>query len=128
MTGWAVSSLSISGLAATALSSSLSLPRARSLQIPVSFTEFHNGELVDEPDAALAKAFFTAWAAANPTLVPLATGICVGHEIPLFLGGRDEVENLAPVDLWAYWAISGQLLRQTLGRDQGTTISSVTIA
>ena len=61
------------------------------------------------------------------TLLPLAPDVCVGYEIPLFLGGRDEVDNLAPVDLWAYWSISGQLLMQTLGRDPGTPISAVTI-
>ena len=56
------------------------------LEIPLSFADFHNFELVDEPDAALAKSFFAEWAAANPTLLPLAPDVCVGYEIPLFLG------------------------------------------
>ncbi len=97
------------------------------LEIPLSFADFHNFELVDEQDAALAKSFFADWAAANPTLLPLAPDVCVGYDIPLFLGGRDVVENLAPVDLWAYWSISGQLRTQTLELDPGAPISSVII-
>ena len=97
------------------------------LEIPLSFADFHNLELVDEPEAALAQSFFGEWVAANPTLLPLAPDVCVGYEIPLFLGGGDEVENLAPVDLWVYWSISGQLLLQRPGLEPGTTISSVTI-
>jgi hypothetical protein len=62
------------------------------LEIPSSFADFHNLELVEEPDAALAKSFFAEWADANPALLPLAHDVCVGYEVPLFLGGRDEID------------------------------------
>ena len=97
------------------------------LQIPAGFADFHNFTLVEEPDAALAKSFFGQWAAGNPSLLPLRPDTCVGYDIPLFLGGRDEVDNLAVVDIWVYWSISGQLRVQTLGLDPGTRISSATI-
>ena len=97
------------------------------LEIPVSFTDFHNIELVEQSDAALAKSLFAEWAAANPTLLPIAPGICVGYEIPLFLGGRDDVANLAPVDIWVYWSIAGQLRVQALGVSPGTQVNRAII-
>ena len=95
------------------------------LEIPWSFAAFHNRELVDEPDAAVAKSFFAEWAGANPSLLPLAPDVCVGYDIPLFLGGRDELENLAPVNIWVYWSIAGQLRAHTFGKASGTQVSNV---
>lgn len=97
------------------------------LEIPLSFADFHNQELVEEPDAALATSFFAEWAGANPALLPLAHDVCVGYEVPLFLGGRDEIENLAPIDIWVYWSLTAELWSKTRGMAQGTEISHVSI-
>ena len=95
------------------------------LEIPASFVDFHDRELVDEPDAALATSFFDEWAGRNASLLPLAPDVCVGYVIPLFLGGRDEIDNLAPIDIWVYWSLTGQLVSQTRGLAPGTQISDI---
>lgn len=82
------------------------------LEIPASFAAFHEQELLESPDAALASDFFKSWAATNVRSLPLRRDQCVGYKIPLFLGGEDTVENLEVTDLEVYWSIFGQLRRQ----------------
>lgn len=82
------------------------------LEIPVPFSEFHDTELVDHPDAALASDFFVEWLTENPGAVEFEQ--CVGYVVPLFLGGQDVIGNLELIDLDVYWTLSGQLRVATL--------------
>jgi len=82
------------------------------LEIPVDFAAFHDEELVDQSDAALASGLFGAWSKANPDTQPLLRSQCVGYKIPLFLGGADAIENLEVSDIEVYWTVFGQLRRQ----------------
>lgn len=82
---------------------------AEALEIPVSFSAFHDDELIEHADAALAHDFFEDWTASHATALPLRRDQCVGYRIPLFFGGRDTVENLEVGDLEVYWSIFGQL-------------------
>ncbi|MDQ0249220.1 hypothetical protein J2W22_001267 [Sphingomonas kyeonggiensis] len=84
------------------------------LEIPLDRVSFHEQELVEEPDAAVAYSFFEQW---------LATGgirpgydQCIAYRQPLFLGGADEVSNLELSDLDVYWTISAQLLAEARKR------------
>lgn len=95
------------------------------LEIPVTFLAFHDEELVEYRDAALASAFFDAWAQAHAADVPIARGSCVGYRVPLFLGGRDSVDNLELIDIDVYWTICGQLRRGTMHLPGGTSIKDV---
>ena len=95
------------------------------LEIPVPFSTFHDGELVDYADAALAAEFFEAWSAQHPSALPLSPDQCVGYKVPLFLGGHDDVANLEVSDLDVYWTICGQLRRQVKVLPPGTPIRSV---
>lgn len=93
------------------------------LEIPVSFSVFHDTELVDYTEEALALSFFEQWrrsggAAPSPTE-------CVGYKRPLFLGGADVVANLEISDLDVYWTIMGQLRSQAQGLPEGTRITGV---
>ena len=97
------------------------------LQIPMSFVDFHNSELVDQRDAVVAFTFFNEWIATNPDALPLGSDRCVGYRVPLFLGGRDELANLEETDLWAYLSISAQLIAQTRGLAPGTAISRIRV-
>ena len=97
------------------------------LQIPMSFVDFHNSELVDQRDAVVAFTFFNEWIAANPDALPLGPDRCVGYRVPLFLGGRDELANLEETDLWVYLSISAQLLAQTRELAPGTSISRIRV-
>lgn len=95
------------------------------LEIPESFATFHEEELLDFADSALAIEFFEAWSAANRGSLPLRRDQCVGYRVPLFLGGKDVVENLELTDLDIYWSICGQLRLGALRLSPGTTINQL---
>jgi len=96
------------------------------LEIPANLTTFHEVELVQEPEAALAKELFDGWTALGGPAP--GVGQCIGYKKPLFLGGADEVGNLEVSDLDVYWTISAQLIRQVRGLPKGTKINRVTIS
>jgi hypothetical protein len=95
------------------------------LEIPLPFGAFHDEELVEYQEAALATNFFDAWSQDHGTSLPLASGDCVGYRVPLFLGGRDAVDNLEVIDLDVYWTTCGQLRRGTLQLPDATSIKNV---
>jgi hypothetical protein len=95
------------------------------LEIPLAFVAFHDEELVEYADAALATGFFDRWSAANSGALPLRWDQCVGYRVPLFLGGQDVVENLELSDLEVYWSICGQLRRGVRSLPPGTSINEV---
>ena len=78
--------------------------------IPASIEEFHNRALVNHTNEALAKQFFDDWQAVNSAAI--CHDQCVGYKIPLFLGGKDDIENLELVDLMFYLDLCGQLRNQ----------------
>jgi hypothetical protein len=94
------------------------------LEIPASFAAFHEVELVEHADAALAIDFFDAWSATSDAL-PLRRDQCVGYRVPLFLGGEDVVDNLEISDVEVYWSICGQLRGGALKLPPGTSINEV---
>lgn len=85
---------------------------AAALEIPVSFAAFHDDELIEHADAALAADFFTSWSAHNADALPLLRDQCVGYKVPLFVGGEDTINNLEVNDMDVYWSVCGQLRRQ----------------
>lgn len=95
------------------------------LETPCSAESFHEVELIDYREAALAESFFHSWLNAGGS-PPLRTQ-CVGYRQPLFLGGTDTVPNLELTDLNVYWDIAVQLLRQTRGLPGGTIINNIRI-
>lgn len=95
------------------------------LDIPVAFSAFHDQELVDFPDAALAAGFFDEWALTSSVSPTFSE--CVGYRVPLFLSGADDVENLEKVNLDVYWTISAQLIQQTQRVALGTSVCDVSI-
>jgi hypothetical protein len=96
------------------------------LEIPVPFSEFHDDELVNYGDAALARGFFQAWREA--TNVDLRFSQCAGYRIPLFLSGTDTVDNLEVSDRDVYWEIMGQLRSGAMAQRAGTPIDGVSRA
>ena len=95
----------------------------QALEVPATFASFHDSEIVEYNDAALASGFFSEWSTAHPDAVPLAADQCVGYRVPLFLGGRDDPSNLELSDLDVYWHLMGQLRRATLTPDIETPSS-----
>ncbi|MFI2362996.1 T6SS immunity protein Tdi1 domain-containing protein [Promicromonospora sp. NPDC019610] len=95
------------------------------LEIPVTFLTFHEEELIDFADAALARNFFQEWIAMQPDVEPLSHDKCVGYRVPLFLGGKDVVENLEVSDIDVYWSICGQLRNGTRNLPPGTSVNEI---
>jgi Domain of unknown function (DUF1851) len=94
------------------------------LEIPYSFADFH--EHLDElREPALAGSFPASWARANAELLPLGISQCVGYKVPLFLGGKDSLENLEVIELEVYWLLSGQLRQGTRFLPPGSSIGHV---
>lgn len=77
------------------------------LEIPCTIQSFHDRELIEYKDAALAAPFYEAWLDLGGS-IPEATQ-CIGYRKPLFLGGKDEVSNLEVADLDVYWTLTTQL-------------------
>jgi hypothetical protein len=97
----------------------------QALEIRLPFPAFHDDELIEYADAALASGFFQAWSAADRQAMPLRRDQCVGYRVPLFLGGQDVVENLELSDVEVYWSICGQLRIGALRLPPGTSINEV---
>jgi hypothetical protein len=83
------------------------------LQLPFSPLEFHN-EILHEPEdieALLEKELFDEFTSNNPCSL-LAHNTCVGLNIPLFLNGNLDPENMKVVKMVSYWEITSQLIQQ----------------
>ena len=81
------------------------------LEIPCSIATFHDEELIDYADAALAGDFHEAWLS-NGGPAPRHDQ-CVGYRKPLFLGGGDDLDNLEVSDIDVYWHLMGQFIART---------------
>jgi hypothetical protein len=93
------------------------------LEVPCDISNFHDYELVDHADAALASTFFAEWLRHGNA--PPKYGQCVGYKRHLYLGGEDSVRNLELIDLEVYWGIAAQLLSQTKRLPVGTKIGQI---
>ncbi len=95
------------------------------LEIPATLRAFHNEELVEQPEAALAAGFYADWLRSGGR-TPRAHE-CIGYRVPLFLGGADSIENLEAIDTDVYWTILAQLRHGTRSISHGQTIGEVRI-
>lgn len=95
------------------------------LEIPAGLGTFHDGLLVQEPDAAVALGFFRGWLSGGGAAPRYDQ--CVGYKVPLYLGGADDVSNLELSDFEVYWGVSAQLLAKARVLPKGTAIGDVTI-
>jgi hypothetical protein len=93
------------------------------LEIPCNLLTFHENELIDYRDEALAVGFHRQWLTKGGP--PPKQHQCVGYRQPLFLAGKDVVENLELSDLDVYWTLSGQLIRKARGLPPGTRIENI---
>jgi hypothetical protein len=92
------------------------------LEIPASFVGFHDEELIEYPDAALAIELLNESSGKHPDTLPLRRDSCIGYQVPLFLGGQDVIENLEVSDLDVYWSIRGQLRLEVGNLPPGTSV------
>ena len=97
----------------------------QSLEIPATFQNFHNVELVEYQNEALASDFYRAWLMAGGAVPDMPQ--CIGYKKPLFLGGADDVSNLELTDMEVYWSVCGQLLAKTRNLPEGTKVGNLRI-
>lgn len=95
------------------------------LEIPATFASFHDKELVEHADAAIALSFYRDWLKAGGVAPTYAQ--CVGYKRPLYLGGTDNVSNLELADFEVYWGLASQLLAKVRGLPVGTRVGNVSI-
>lgn len=96
------------------------------LEVPCNIVSFHEEELIDYREEALAESFYLRWMSSGGR-VPLIDQ-CVSYKKPLFLGGADVIENLEISDLDVYWEISTELIRQARNFSVGSSIGNVSIS
>ncbi len=95
------------------------------MQIPVPIEAFHNSELTEFVDDALAAQFFGRWRTKDSSNIKFDK--CVGYKVPLFLGGSDTVENLELTDMSIYTEICGQLRNKIRTLPEGAVIRDLLI-
>ncbi|HTJ31181.1 MAG TPA: T6SS immunity protein Tdi1 domain-containing protein [Acidobacteriaceae bacterium] len=93
------------------------------LEIPANLMSFHEEELIEYANAALAQEWYREWLSAGGQAPRFDE--CIGYRKLLFLGGKDISENLERVDLDVYWTISAQLIRKTRELPHGTRIGKI---
>lgn len=97
----------------------------QALEIPVSFIEFHEQELVQYRNEALASEFYDSWLSLERRSPSFEE--CVGYKKPLFLEGSDTSENLEVTNMEVYWSITAQLLAKTRELPDGARIGEFRI-
>lgn len=95
------------------------------LEVPANVQTFHDVELIQDSDPALASNAYNEWLARGGAVPVVAE--CIGYKVPLFLSGKDEFENMELSDLDVYWHLMGQLILQTRDLRPGTKVGPVTI-
>jgi hypothetical protein len=95
------------------------------LAIPRDLEKFHDAELVQFPDAALASEFFEKWLQSGGQ-APLYSQ-CIGYKRPLYLGGADNCANLEICDFEVYWGLAAQLLEKVRNLPVGTRVQNFSI-
>jgi hypothetical protein len=93
----------------------------QALQIPCDLRSFHDEELCEYADAALAEDLYRRWLETGGMRPSFRQ--CIGYKRPLFLGGSDTVDNLELVDLDVYWTISAQLISKLRGVSIGSGVN-----
>lgn len=81
---------------------------AEVLGMGVPFAQFHESVIVEDADAALAEPAFRQWTAAGNS-VP-TPDLCAGYRKPLFMGGKDEIDNLELIDMDVYWTMTAPFI------------------
>jgi len=99
---------------------------AEALEIPCNIESFHETELIQYQEEALAVSFFHQWLSSGGSSPNLKQ--CIGYKTPLFMGGSDTVDNLEVVDLDVYWTISAKLIEKIRGLPKGTSLNHITIS
>lgn len=91
-----------------------------------SFSEFVGSVLPRMWRDILDLSTFSSWLDSGGSIP--ASEWCIGHKIPLLLGGSNDVGNFEPLDLQLWVSFAGQVYEQTKDLPPGTKISEIKMA
>lgn len=94
-------------------------------ELPCRFVDFVNEEIPERHDMCLESESFYEWKSYTGSI--LSPGHCVGYSVPLFLGGKDDFDNLEVTDMDVYWSINAQLKDAVSGMAEGTVVDKFEI-
>jgi hypothetical protein len=84
----------------------------------------HDDDFVDDTDDMLAIELFKKVMKYH-NLKEIGYNECLGYKVPLFLGGKDSIENYELSDIEVYWGIVSQLFKKVQDLPDGTNIKSI---
>ena len=90
------------------------------LAVPAGLAAVHEVEAVEHPQDLFAADFFAAWRATGEG--PLARDECAAYRVPLYLGGADEVANLARFELAEYWEAAAAMWAEVRDLPEGAEV------
>jgi hypothetical protein len=94
------------------------------LEIPATFSEFHNIVLVDQPEPALECSLFKQFLR-KKNISQIANNQCAELSVPMYLGGGFDISNMDLVELKFYWEVTSQIISQIGSYPIGTSINEV---
>lgn len=92
--------------------------------LPGSVSSFFENDLVDDSDALLGISLFNT-VCAKLKIEKLEFEQCIGYKVPLYLGGKDEIQNFEIQNLEVYWEIMYQIYVQVKDLPEGTKIGKI---
>jgi len=84
----------------------------------------HNEDFVDDMDSMLSSNLFVDLLK-KQDLNEIKYNECLGYKVPLFLGGKDVIENYEIQDMEVYWHIQNQLYEKVKDLPEGTRIRNI---
>jgi hypothetical protein len=86
----------------------------------------HNDDFVNNTDDMLSVNLFYK-VLSFYSMSSIAYNQCLGYKIPLFLGGRDEIDNYNLQDIEVYWHIESELYKKAKYLPEGTAVKNIKI-
>lgn len=83
---------------------------AEAYEIPCSLLAFHNEELINYRQEALAEDLYKDWRETGHSAP--AFDQCISYITPLFMGGDEIFENMLPSSLEIYWQVCSDMLNE----------------
>lgn len=96
------------------------------LELPAGIIDFHNSILVDQCEPALERSLFKSFLQ-DRKLAGIDHDVCVDLTVPLYLGGKFNIDNMNIMDLKQYWQITSAIVSQIEELPVGTSIRNVAL-
>lgn len=99
---------------------------AESFELRQTLTLLHNEDFVNDTDNMLSINLFNK-VLTFYKLQSIGYNECLGYKVPLFLGGKDNIDNYELQDMEVYWYIENQLYNKVKDLPVGTKIGNIKI-